>query len=307
MSGRPPARALVLGGAGMLGHKLWQELRGRLETWVTLRRPFAAYEALGLFDAARALDGVDATDVSQLERALDTARPEVVFNAVGIVKQLREAHDPVASIEVNALLPHRLAALCAERGARLVHLSTDCVFSGRGGGYTDDDIPDPVDLYGRSKLLGEVDAHGSITIRTSMIGRELGSAHGLVEWFLRQRGGTARGFRRAIFSGLTTRELARVLADLAMRHRALEGVWQVSAEPISKLELLTLIDERAGLGIRLVPDDAPAIDRSLDSSRFRAATGYRPPSWEELVDDMLADPTPYDTWADSWNSTARPS
>ena len=289
-------RALVLGGAGMLGHKLWQELRGRMDTFLTVRRPAGAYRRLGLFDDRRVVDSVDVRSSDDLHRAFAAARPDVVFNAVGIVKQLREAHDPVPSLEINSLLPHRLAALCGAAGARLIHVSTDCVFSGRRGNYTEADEPDPVDLYGRTKLLGEGAGPNALTIRTSMIGRELGGRTGLLEWFFAQRGGAVRGFRRAIYSGFTTLELARLLADVAERFPELTGVWQASTEPISKFDLLGLVNEAFGLGVTIQPDTDFVCDRSLDSSRLRGHTGYAPPTWPELVRALRDDPTPYDSW-----------
>lgn len=289
-------RALVLGGAGMLGHKLYQELSGRMPTFATVRRHRSSYARYGVFDERCLIGGVDVASTHDLHRAFAIGKPTVVFNAIGIVKQLQEAHDPVLSLEVNSLFPHRLATLCEAAGARLVHLSTDCVFSGRRGGYREDDEPDPIDLYGRTKLLGEVSAPHAVTIRTSMVGRELSGAHGLVEWLISQRGGRVRGFRRAIYSGLTTRELARVLVDVAVRHPDFHGVWQLSAEPISKYELLQLINEAFGLGVSIEPDDSFRCDRSLVSTRFRDATGYSPPTWPALVADLRDDPTPYDSW-----------
>jgi dTDP-4-dehydrorhamnose reductase len=216
-------------------------------------------------------------------RAIAAVKPDVVVNCIGIVKQLDAAHDPVPSISVNALFPHRLAALVQAADARLLHVSTDCVFSGRGGGYTEADEPDPVDLYGRTKLLGEVVGAGALTVRTSIVGRELGTTQGLLEWFLAQSG-PVRGYARAIFSGVTTEALAEVLAEIAAHHSALSGVWHVASEPITKLELLHRLAHTFGHAVAIEPDDRLAIDRSLDGSRFVAATGIETPSW----DDMLA-------------------
>jgi dTDP-4-dehydrorhamnose reductase len=288
----------------MLGHRLWRELSGRMETFGTVRRPFLAYARLGWFDERRVIDRIDVTGEEDLERAFRVARPNVVLNAVGIVKQRRDAADAVGSITVNALLPHRLAQRCQAVGARLVHLSTDCVFSGSRGGYSETDLPDATDLYGRSKLLGEVDAEHCLTIRTSMVGREIGSSRGLVEWFLSHRGETVPGFTRARFSGLTTPELSRVLADVVQRQRDLRGVWHVAGDPIGKHDLLALVNDAFALGTTLAPDDSLVCDRTLDASRFMAATGYRPPAWATMVAELASDPTPYDSWANQWTSTA---
>lgn len=231
------------------------------------------------------LSGLDIADFDTLVAALDRARPDVVLNCVGVVKQLASAKDPLVAIRINALLPHRLARLCALAGARLIHVSTDCVFSGRVGNYRESDVPDADDLYGRSKLLGEVDYPNALTIRTSIVGRELSTHNGLVEWFLGQHG-KVRGFTNAIFSGLTTDELARVLARQVLPRPELRGVWHVSAEPISKFDLLQVIKAAYRLDTEIEPDPTVAINRALDSMRFRQATGYAPPSWPEMIARM---------------------
>lgn len=232
--------------------------------------------------------GVDVENADHLTRLFALARPDVVINCVGLVKQLTEADDPLATIPVNSLLPHRLARLCAVAGARFVHMSTDCVFSGTKGNYCESDLPDAQDLYGRSKLLGEVVEHAhAITLRTSIIGHELASSHGLVGWFLAQNG-SVKGYRRAVFSGFPTVELARIIRDFVLPNAQLHGLYQVSAAPIDKLALLKLVAAEYGHSIEIVPDDRVIIDRSLDSSRFRQSTGYEPPDWPELVRRMHA-------------------
>jgi dTDP-4-dehydrorhamnose reductase len=298
-------RALVLGGAGMLGHRIWRELNEHMDAFAAVRRPWRDYQPLGWFDEARVIDRVDVAVDAEIERAFAVARPDVVINAVGIVKQRHDAADAIQSIAINALLPHRLAAACARVDARLIHLSTDCVFSGSRGAYSEADTPDARDLYGRSKLLGEVDGDGCLTIRTSMVGREIGSARGLVEWFLSRRGETVNGFTRARFSGLSTSELSRVIRLVIDRHPELCGVWHVAGEQISKYDLLSLVNQMLGLGTTIVADDSFVCDRTLDASRFMNATGYRPPTWAAMVADMAADPTPYDEWATQWTSTER--
>lgn len=280
----------------MLGHKVWQRLSPRFDTLVTLRSPVAIP---GLFDPERTIHGVDVTDFARLDALIADVRPDVVVNCVGIIKQLSQAHEAIPSITINSLLPHRLAAACAKAGARLIHISTDCVFSGRRGMYREDDVSDAEDLYGRSKFLGEVGG-GALTLRTSIIGRELRGTSGLVEWFLANRGGAVDGYEQAIFSGLTTLALADLIGDLIDnfngRHPALAGLYQVSTEPVDKLSLLRLLNEAYGANVMIRPSSAVRIDRSLDSSRFREATGWSPPPWPALVEAMAADATPYDEW-----------
>jgi dTDP-4-dehydrorhamnose reductase len=287
---------LILGGAGMLGHRLWRELSPHDETFITIRRSFSVYRDLAFFDEDRTISGIDVTQPQDLHRAFAAARPDVVFNAVGIIKQIREAQDSIASLTINSLLPHQLGTLCAACGARLIHVSTDCVFSGDKGNYSENDFPDARDLYGRTKLLGEVDLPNAITVRTSMIGREIHTRTGLVEWFLSQRGRSVRGYRGAIFTGFTTLELARILAGIARDGEHMHGLWQVSAEPITKYELLQIVNREFNADVSIEPDDEFQCNRSLDSTRFREATGYEPPAWREMIAELAADPTTYDRW-----------
>lgn len=286
-------RVLVLGGSGMLGHKLWQVLDQRMDAYATLRTTEHPAARPALLDPARTIPQVAADSFDTVERALDSAQPQVVVNCIGIVKQAREARDPIPSISINSLFPHRLAALCRAEGVRLIHVSTDCVFSGRVGRYTEDDIPDPVDLYGRSKLLGEVEDGDCLTVRTSIIGRELSGTSGLLEWFLGQPT-EVRGFRRAIFSGLTTQALSRMIASIIIDHPDLSGVRHVASTPISKFDLLCLLKNAYRLSVEIVPDDEIACDRSLDGTRFEQETGLQSPSWREMVAELAADMTPYE-------------
>ena len=279
-------RILILGGAGMLGHRLVTALRQDFEVWATVRGSAGAYQRHGLFDPERTLGGVDVLNGDAVTEAMARVRPGAVINCIGIIKQLAAAKDPFLSVAVNSLLPHRLHRLCQATGARLIHFSTDCVFSGRKGNYTEDDPSDALDLYGRSKYLGETVGEGALTIRSSIIGHELESASGLLEWFLSQRGQRVHGFRRAIYSGFTTSEMARIVQMVLTAQPQLSGTLQVSSEPISKYDLLMLIRQVYGLDVEIVPDDTVQIDRSLDSTRFRRLTGYVPPSWPQMIEEM---------------------
>jgi len=285
---------LVLGATGMLGHKLMQHWAERYRCSGTIRADAPAPALAGLLGAERIHGGVSAFDPETVAAAIDAEAPDVVVNCIGVVKQADAAADPVTSIRVNSLFPHELAATCRHRGTRLIHISTDCVFTGRRGAYTEGDAPDPEDLYGRSKLLGEVAAPGALTLRTSIIGRELTNDYGLVEWLIGNRGGAVRGFTRAIFSGLTTGALADQIALLIDDAPDVHGVWHLSADAIDKNSLLVKLDEALELGIAIQPDDRVALDRSLDSTRLREAIGAQPPSWAEMIEGLAQDETPYD-------------
>ena len=279
-------RVLILGGDGMLGHRLLLHLRDRHEVKVTLRRDLEAYAGFGLFDKENSYPNVDVRSEDRLLETVADFRPEAVVNAAGIVKQRDAAKEYLPSLEINALLPHRLAVICQAAGARLVHVSTDCVFSGRRGNYTEKDVPDAEDLYGRTKLLGEVGDPPCITLRTSIIGLELSRKGSLIEWFLDQEG-DIKGFTRAIYTGLTTAEMSRVIERVLVEHPELSGVWQVASEPISKYDLLSRFAGILGReDVRIVPDDAVEIDRSLSALEFQGATGYHPPGWEQMLAEL---------------------
>jgi len=277
---------LVLGAAGMLGNAMLRLFADspEYEAWGSVRST-GSMRLLPAKLKDRVIAGVDVENFDSLASLLATVRPGVLINCIGLVKQLSEADDPLQAIPINALLPHRLARLCQLAGARLVHVSTDCVFDGRKGMYREEDPADAQDLYGRSKHLGEVDYPNAVTLRTSIIGHELASSHGLVGWFLAQEG-PVRGFTRAVFSGLPTVELARVIRDRVLPRPDLHGLYHVSAEPIAKYELLKLVAAAYGRNNSIAPDDKLVIDRSLDSTRFRQLTGYTPPAWPQLVQSM---------------------
>jgi dTDP-4-dehydrorhamnose reductase len=283
-------RILILGGAGMLGHQLWRRLYKDHEVWVSLRKPLSHYSGHGLFEPVRTLSGVDVTNADALLGAFRTARPEAVVNCVGIIKQLKEATIPLLSLAVNSVLPHQLAQMCSAAGARLIHISTDCVFSGRKGNYMEDDVSDAEDLYGRTKFLGEVHEPRCLTLRTSIIGRELETNSGLIEWFLSQTGKKIKGFRRAIYTGFTTHELARVIEGVLVKHAAIGGLWHVSSDPINKYDLLTIAKSAFAWVGDIVPDDTFACDRSLNSSKFREEINYQPPSWKAMLEELATQP-----------------
>ena len=273
----------------MLGHRLYLELSPDHEVSVTLRRDAALFSRYGLFKRGRVLEGVDVADFTIVERSIRAAAPDVVINCVGIIKQLKESKDPIPSLMINSLLPHRLARLCGDIGARLFHFSTDCVFAGRKGQYTEMDVADAEDLYGRTKFLGEItDAPHAITLRSSIIGRELGTSHSLVDWFLAQRGGKVRGFRRAIYSGISTWEMARLVRMLIARQPSTSGLWQVASKPITKYDLLLLLREAFEVPVEVEAYDDLICDRSLDGSRFSVATGYSAPDWATMISEMAA-------------------
>ncbi|MEO7295732.1 MAG: SDR family oxidoreductase [Candidatus Limnocylindria bacterium] len=286
-----PPRILVVGASGMLGHQAIRVLAPDFEVWGACRDSNDLPD-LGV-PRDRLLDGLDATSADSASAIIERVQPEVVINAAGIVKQRKEAKAAIPSIVVNSLWPHLLADACARAGARMVHVSTDCVFSGARGGYVESDAPDDFDLYGRSKLLGEViDRSHVVTLRTSIIGWQLGEPTGLVAWFASHRSEPLKGFTKAVFSGLTTRALTEVIRDVVMPDATLSGLWHVSAEPIDKYTLLVDLARYLEWDVTLTPVDEPVIDRSLDSTRFRERTGWTPQGWDAMLAALARESPP---------------
>jgi dTDP-4-dehydrorhamnose reductase len=281
-------KVLVLGGDGLLGHQLLATLSPLHETRVTLRRELSDYKDLGLFTEKNAVGGIDVREAGRVRSALAAFRPDAVVNTVAIVPQRADGADVAANLEVNAYFPHRLARMCREVGAGLIHISTDSVFSGERGDYREADRPDPIDLYGRAKLVGEVAGEGVLVLRTALVGPGLTRRIGLIDWFLQQQG-RVNGYRGAIFSGLTAKELARVIERLVSRHPQASGLYHVGGEPISKHDLLMRLRDLGGFPVEIVPDDKVRVNRTLDSSRFRATFSYAPPSWNEMLQELAGD------------------
>jgi dTDP-4-dehydrorhamnose reductase len=281
-------KILILGGNGMLGHQLFQYLMKRHEVRVTLKNSLSSYEGHGLFHREDSYGGIDVHIIDRVTEVLTSFRPDALVNAVGIVKQRPTAKETLPCLEINAHFPHRLSLLCKAMGTRMLHMSTDCVFSGKKGSYKETDPSDAEDLYGRTKYLGEVYDQRCLTMRTSIIGKELSRKQGLFEWFLSQKG-KVRGFENAIFSGFTTLELSRIIEKILVEYPNKEGLYHISSDPISKCELLRLIKMKMALPIEIIPTEAPYCDRSLDSTKFRKEFGYIPPPWEAMIEELVGE------------------
>ena len=280
-------RVLILGISGMLGSRVFRTIseNAKLEVYGTLR----GAELLSNFQPeqhARIITSLDVLNTAKLKEVISEIRPEIIINCVGLVKQLGSSKEPLVALPLNSMMPHQLVRMAADAGARVIHISTDCVFSGKKGQYIESDISDAEDLYGRSKYIGELNEfENAVTLRTSIIGHELSTNKSLVDWFLSQET-KVKGFRKAIFSGLPTIELAQVIEKFVIPNVDLKGLYHVSAAAINKFELLNLVAEVYEKKIEIVPDDELVIDRSLNSSRFAAATGYKAPAWPELIKKM---------------------
>lgn len=286
-----------MGANGMLGHRLCYQLKGKVDVYGTFRDSADSYIRFGIIRHTNTLENVQATNISDIENVLNKIKPQVVVNAIGIVKQRKESMDTIQSIKINSLFPHQLAKVCENIEARLIHISTDCVFSGTRGNYSEKDIPDPIDIYGKSKLLGEVDKLGALTIRTSIIGWEIDHKNGLIEWFATQRGKNIQGFRNAVYTGLTTSSLTNLIKYIIDNLPNLNGIYHVSSEPISKYDLLLKLRNVLGWkDISILPEDTFHCDRSLVSKRFKNETGWQAPSWENMIASLASEWETYKKW-----------
>ncbi len=269
----------------MLGHQVFCLLRGEHDVKATLRKDLVHYNRFGIFTNANSYAGVKAQSIDKIQDLFEKFKPHAAVNAIGIIKQRKSSRDSVTSIEVNSLFPHRLALVCKEYHTRMIHISTDCVFSGKKGNYTEADAADAEDIYGRSKLLGEVVEEHCLTLRTSMIGPELHRKKSLLEWFLAQKN-KIKGYKSAIFSGFTTYELSRVIERMLTQFPEANGLYHVSADPISKYDLLSMIRQKFDLPMQIEPDYDFQCDRSLESIKFREEFHYDPPSWPEMIKEL---------------------
>lgn len=273
-------RIVIFGANGMLGSVLARSLSGEYDVRAVGGRPQSV--TVDLKDYL----GLDVSNSVTWRLFLDSVEPDFIINCAGVVKQRSGSVE--SFIRVNSLFPNLLDSYCREHQVRLIHFSTDCVFSGRQGGYRESDIADPVDLYGKSKLLGELTASSALTIRTSFFGLENESKYGLIEWFLGQRNCQVQGYTDAIYSGLLTNDVGEFVAGLIREKSGLSGLWHLSSEPISKYDLLQMIASRCPeLRIEVIPFRGPKIDRSLDSTRLRQRMLVPEKKWDDVVEELV--------------------
>lgn len=284
-------KVLILGAKGMLGHQLCRILADRMEVWGTVRENVTGFSnEFGFLPSDHYVGNIEVQNLLKIREILDALGPDAVVNGVGIIKQRDEAKQAIPSIQINALFPHQLANLCMERNIRLIHLSTDCVFSGLRGNYSEIDIPDPVDLYGRTKLLGELNHPGCLTLRTSIIGWQLNTFSSLLSWLALQRGKRIKGYQKAIYSGFSTSVMAHLIGDILLTRPDLSGLYQVASESISKFNLLVKLRDSLGWNdIVIDPDNHFFCDRSLSAKRFNTVTGWQPPTWDTMLQGLAAE------------------
>jgi len=282
-----PKKILILGVTGMLGHTLFKEMskNNDFDVFGTTRSSAGLKDFFSENELGRIRDNVDADNFETVMRAIAAVQPDIIINCIGIIKQLPIAKDPLTAITVNAQLPHRISLVARATNARMIHISTDCVFNGSKGNYTEEDPSDATDLYGRTKFLGEVEYPHCVTLRTSIIGHELKTEFSLIDWFVAQTE-EINGFTKAIYSGFPTIEIVKIITNYVIPNEELSGLYQVSSDHISKYNLLNIMKDIYKKEITINPENNFFMDRSLNSQKFQSITGYKAPSWEVMLRDM---------------------
>lgn len=277
---------LILGATGLIGSALFKyfSLNTNFNVFGTLRDSTQKIYFPN-FLKEKLIDNMYVGNISNWEKLFKDLKPTIVINCIGVTKHFQGGDDPLILIPINSYFPHYLNTMCTRYNSRLIQVSTDCVFSGTKGSYSEMCAPDAFDFYGRSKVLGEIFYSSALSIRTSTIGHELNTSLGLLEWFLSQKN-SCHGFKNAFFSGLTTLELAKVIMQFIIPNPQLTGLYHIGGKKISKFNLLTLIAREYDKKIKIIPNLSFKIDRSLDSSQFYKATGYQPPSWPHLIKEL---------------------
>lgn len=289
-------KILILGSSGMLGHKLYQVLSQKFNVIGSIRDNYQSIARYKFFKERTIISGIDAKNIKTVADLINSQNPQVVINCIGIIKSLQQSQGRLNNIWINSLFPHQLYKICRSKGIRLIHISTDCVFSGKTGNYKESDPADAEDIYGKTKYLGEIDEQHALTIRTSIIGRELSTSNNLVEWFLSNEGKQVNGYTSAIFSGFPTITFAKIIEKIIIEQQQLHGLYHISSEPISKFSLLTMIRDELKLNIDIVQYPHYHCDRSLDSSLFREKTGFKPLSWKKMIAEFAGDTRQYQQW-----------
>lgn len=285
-------KVALLGSTGMIGHRVLLELlKCEQIDVVGLSRSTNHKSLIQKFsDRDGFYEGVDMADFKQVELLLEKIKPEVIINAVGItIRKLNQPDSFEKAFQVNTLLPKTLQKWVQKNNARLIHLSTDCVFSGAKGNYTEIDIPDANDVYGKTKFAGEVEGKNCLTLRFSAIGRELESHTELLDWFLQQNNKNIQGHEKAIYTGLTTAQLSEEIVKIVLNHKNLEGLYQISNQAISKYELLCLLKKAYGLNLNIEKIDGKNSNKALLSNKYKEATGFVPRDWSTLINNLIND------------------
>ena len=290
-------KILVLGGTGLIGNRLVRHLRENADVYASTRTDRGQIPVLEhILDPNKWIFRFNATDFQLLESEIGRLRPKVIVNCLGIVKQHISASDTETTILLNSALPNRLSSLAVKYEFKLIHLSTDCVFSGNTGNYIESATPDPVDLYGRSKTLGELNNSQDLTLRTSFVGREIKSFTNLFEWVRKNQNTKIVGYKKAIYSGLTTQVTSEIIERLIFDFSTLTGLWHLASEPISKFDLIQKLSDSLNLRLDIEVDEEFICDRSLNPGALTAMTGVVAPDWPTMLERYVLEQDWYENF-----------
>jgi len=279
-------KVLILGGSGMLGHVLVNSFSSDFNLWCTVRnKSEKLLKALNV-DKDKIIDNIDIENFEKLYDLISEIKPDVIVNCIGIVKQVSDAKNINKSLLVNSLLPNYLKLLSNFHNFRLIHISTDCVFSGNKGNYKEEDICDASDIYGKTKILGEINQNNCLTLRTSFIGPEIETNNGLLNWFINNDSNEVSGYKNALFSGFTSIELSKIIKRIIMDYKNISGIYHLSSSPINKFDLLNLINEIFGLGKNIIPLEEPSINRSLNSNKIKKILNFDFLTWKNMIEEL---------------------
>ena len=292
-------KILILGADGMLGHKLFQLLgMDYPETFGTIsgKSSIYPYSGISFFHTDKVIPEVNMLDFGQIEHIINQLNPDYIINCLRVATHGDETAPPLQTITVNSLLPHQLAEVAKKNGARMIHFSSDCVFNGKQGMYTEEDPPNATHIYGQTRLLGEVFADNVLVLRGSVIGRELIQHSSLLDWFLRQQGSEINGFTHAIYSGLSSVETVRVVQMIISIKPSLTGLYHIASKPINKYNLLKLAQKNFGIKVTIHKQNKYFVNRSLAAEKIKYALGYVAPSWSSMMKELAEENEQYNKW-----------
>ena len=285
-----PKTVLILGASGMLGHMLVRVFSPHHRVIGTTSSQYNSGSLLAkLLDRDSWIGGIDVRSLNRVDELVREIQPDVVINCVGVIKQKMESSNITDAITINSLFPHHLASLCESQNCRLIHFSTDCVFDGAPGIKKVSDTPNATDIYGTTKRLGEVDYGDPITIRSSIVGAQIVGNESLFQWAISQKGKSIKGFTGALYSGLTTMTMSKVILEIVDNFPQLSGIQQIASEAITKHDLLRKLNAALGLNLDICADNTIIYDRTLDGSEFVEQTGVRIPTWDEMIIEFAGD------------------
>ena len=285
-------KIVILGASGMIGHQLWRRLNAKYPdcVWGTVRKAKEHYEQFKFFNMKRLIGNIEASDFEKVKEVLNTVKPDIVLNCIGLTLRKKEMENVFLCLEVNGMLPHRIDSWAKENNSKLIHFSTDCVFDGKIGSYSEFSAPSARDLYGQTKYLGEVKhSESCLTIRVPVIGREIEGKTELIEWFLSQKNSKAKGFASVYYSGITTIRLAYEIITIIEKYPKLSGIIQISTNKISKYNLLLLLDKYFDTNVELEVDNTIKSDKSLNADKYKQLTDFKAPSWEAMIKELAED------------------